>query len=120
MSIIWPATLPSLDVIGQLSLAEADNVIRSSVDVGPAKLRRRTTVAPRPLTMAHPAMTSAQAATFRAFYRDTLSGGALAFMMADPTPGASGDATFRFRAPPTLRPVATDLWSVSCQLEVLA
>lgn len=119
MSVIWPTGLPSLEIVGRFTLSEADNAIRTTMGIGPAKVRRRTTMAPLPVQMGHPALTAAQAALLSAFYVDTLGSGAVAFTMSDPRPGATGDATFRFVQPPQFRPSAPDVWGVTCSLELI-
>lgn len=116
---VWPGTLPTLEIVGAFSFTLADDTVRTEMDVGPPKVRRRAASRPVPVRMGHPALTAVQAATFVTFYRDTLAGGSLAFDMADPRPGATGNASLRFSAPPTITPAAPAVWGVSCDLEIL-
>lgn len=95
----WPVTLPSLAVGADLS--QQDGVIRSPMDAGPSKVRRRFTSTVRYLsgTMV---LTSAQKAALDTFFNTTVAGGALAFEYDDPTNGFAGVAA-RFMAPPTFQ-----------------
>lgn len=91
----WPSTLPGIRLPVQSS--RQDGTIRTSMDAGPQKVRRRFTATSRyysfPLQM-----TGSQFATLESFYDDTLGGGSLTFTMDDPHTGSS--ETFRFQAPP--------------------
>lgn len=91
----WPSTLPPIRLPVQSS--RQDGTIRTSMETGPQKVRRRFTATSRyysfPLRM-----TGAQFATLETFFDDTLGGGALTFTMDDPHTGSS--ETFRFQAPP--------------------
>jgi hypothetical protein len=53
------------------------------MDAGPAKVRRKTTSAPRPV-MGQVLLTGTQLETFKLFHRDSLLDGALRFSWLDP------------------------------------
>ena len=79
----WPAGLPQkLHVEGQAS-RPANNTIRSSVDAGPSKVRRRSTAAVRPLT-GKMWLKSSQRQMLEEFYTIDLASGALPFLFPDP------------------------------------
>lgn len=107
---VWPSTLPiTRDAFSE---APADRVLRSNMDVGPAKLRRRTTSAVRPVQM-RLMLTEAQLATFETFYNANDS---FAFDFTNPRTGLSERA--RFTDVPTFSLNET-MWAVSVQLELL-
>lgn len=115
--MMFPPTLPALDVVASFSAIEADNVIRTAMDTGPAKVRRRSTAAPERWGVGHPAYTTAQLAAFLEFFRVDTKHGALAFDMTDPIFG--GVRSFRFAAPPQWSAQGAGLFSIRVDLEVL-
>lgn len=113
----FPSSLPALDTLESFSATFADNVLRTAMEVGPEKRRRRSTVAARPLAVGHRAYSLAQTQALHAFYRDELLGGTLQFEMYDPLTGQMQD--MYFAAPPEVRATTWDRFSVSVQLQVL-
>lgn len=115
MTAAWPATLPQQFLRDGFEGTSADNIIASSVSTGPAKTRRRTTAAVRPLsgTMI---MTSAQLATFRAFVSTTIAERSRPFTFPDPYGGS--DLLVRMVEPFKDAPNVLD-WRVTITLEVL-
>jgi len=96
-----------------------DLSIRTSMDVGPAKVRRRLTANVEPLSVQFN-LTGTQLALLREFYTDSTLGGALPFDFKDPETGTT--QTFRFTAAPKYsgkspRSGGAGLWSVSIELE---
>ena len=79
----WPASLPQNILSQGYSEAFADNRIRTSMDIGPAKVRRRGTVAVIPIR-GNIIVTAAQLETLETFYNDTLYNGALRFAWKNP------------------------------------
>ena len=112
----WPVTLPQYVLREGLGETLPDTALRTEMDAGPAKLRRRTSAAVRPISAAVNLSTS-QAADLETFYVDTLEGGTLPFDMADPRTGTT--YSFRFTAPPALYPLGATLWRASLALERL-
>ncbi len=92
----WPASLPQAFPIGT-SVNVQDVRVRSSVDAGLPKMRRRFSAAIRTYTLATDKfiMTDTQQTTFETFYTTTLEGGTLPFDWPAPWVGA-GTKTFRF------------------------
>lgn len=72
--------------------------MRSPMDIGPAKVRRRFTATSRYLTGTIYLTTKAQRTTLDNFFDTTTQGGTLEFDMADPADGAT--EVFRFLGPP--------------------
>lgn len=111
----WPATLPQQFRQDGYTRAMPDNLLRSSMDVGPAKVRRRTTANVGP-TSGQMLLTYAQKQILEDFYRDDLFDGALPFDFPD------WDETvreFRFTRPPSFINTGGDQWMVSLNLERL-
>lgn len=113
----WPAGLPQTpDTQGQVE-KPADLLLRTQMDAGPAKVRRRYTAGVRPFNCTF-FMTKAQVATLETFYVTTLTGGADAFDWAHPRTGVT--ESWRFVAPPEYRPRGAGLYyDVVCALEQL-
>jgi hypothetical protein len=115
-AITWPPGLPQ-DVLRE-GYAErpAKTAIRTEMEAGPAKVRRRFSAGVRPLSIAVE-LTRAQAGTLLAFFADTLEGGALPFEWAHPR---SGEAVrLRFVEEPEVTPLAPDTWRAALRLEIL-
>lgn len=117
----WPATIPWEFLTDGASGAFGENTLRSSTDVGPPKLRRRSTSAPDRFT-GDILVTLTQYGYLETYYKTTLGYGALTIDGNHPITGAS--ATMRFMAPPSCRPTNSykdgeQLWLATLQLEIL-
>lgn len=91
-------------------------VIKSEMDAGPAKVRRRFTAGVEPVqgTMI---LTPAQLVTFTTFFNTTLLGGALRFSWTTP-PVHSVACEMRFTETPTFTKIE-DNFEISLSLEIL-
>ena len=116
MSFTWPATLPQLPRNSGASEKAPDLAIRTNMDAGPAKVRRRFTAGVRPHTMKL-ILTTAQVVILDDFFVSTLSGGAAAFDWVSPRTG--GSVEFRFKGPPEYRPLGVGKYEVGFELEEL-
>lgn len=112
----WDAGLPQKLLIDGYSETMADNLLRTSMDAGPAKQRRRSAAGARPVSGTLK-MTAAQMATFKTFYYTTLLSGALRFSWTDPITG--GAVEMRFTAVPSWRAISGNLYDVEIKLEIL-
>lgn len=112
----WPSSLPQELLLGNLTYQHGDPTVRSSVEAGQDKVRRRYSVAPDEVS-GQMYLTDAQRATLRDFYRNTTQGGALRFDWKDPFDGTTNE--FRFTSPPDIRPLASDLFVTRLTFEVL-
>ena len=113
----WPPGLPQLVAVEGYGEAPPETAVRTTMDAGPAKVRRRTTAGIRPLSVQLD-LDAAQVETLDAFYVATLEGGALAFDWVHPRTQAA--ASLRFVRPPAYRPQGSDAaWRTVLQLEVL-
>ena len=114
---IWPAGLPQLVAVDGYGEQPPDTTLRTRMDAGPAKVRRRFTAGVRPLSVRLD-LDATQVGVLDAFYVATLEGGALAFDWVHPRTQAA--ATLRFVRPPAYRPLSSDAaWSAALQLELL-
>lgn len=99
---IWPSALPAAPVLSSVEEQPPDLTIRSSMDTGPAKVRRRATAG----VTAFPGLvlkcTRTQVALLESFFYTTLKAGALTFEWKHPRSGDTRD--FRFVGPPSFRP----------------
>lgn len=111
----WPGSLPDEFLVSGFLETLPNNVLRSKMDVGPAKLRRISTAADRPIT-GQIYMSAAQVATHDTFYVTTLKSGSLPFDWTDPRTDAS--VSFRYFGLPTYERSGVD-WIVSIKLELL-
>lgn len=71
-SYVWPASLPQAPLVSGWSESGGPNIIRTPMDKGPAKQRRRS-AKPRPVNVSF-MMTVEQVATFDTFVNDTIKG----------------------------------------------
>lgn len=96
----WPADLPQEQFLGS-TFQQVDNRLRTQMDVGVPKQRRRYTAVVEnhsvPIALSGKALKD----TFIPFYDNTLSSGTLPFDWTDIVTDTV--ATYRFRAPPTWR-----------------
>lgn len=113
---VWPATLPQ--GLQRTDYAEGigDGRLRSQMDAGPAKVRRRSSAMPRPLTGTM-VVTSAQIQTVRQFIEETLIGGSLPFCM--PAPRTGGPILVRLVEMPSWSALGGKWYRLNLSLEVL-
>jgi len=112
----WPSTLPAAPSPQGFRELVPESTIRSQMDVGPAKLRRRTTGNVRLFAMTFE-LTLAQIAILETFFTTTLTGGSEAYNFDHPRTGVTGE--YRFLEPPIYSNSGGDLWVASCRLELL-
>jgi len=117
MADAWPASLPDYWQMDGYSDAMGDNRLISPMETGPAKVRPRSTAAPRPLR-GRMIMDGDQLADLRDFVQATLIGGSLPFEMPDPIDGSTMLVRFAGSLP-SWSPLGADNYSVTLDLEVL-
>ena len=99
----WPSDLPQKPLVQGFSETAPQLAVRSPMDVGPAKVRRRATAGVTQLKCAF-RLSAAQRASLLTFWQTTLQGGALAFAWTHPISGAA--ISCRIVEPPAFEPVA--------------
>ncbi|MEQ1901853.1 MAG: hypothetical protein ABL866_14115 [Devosia sp.] len=114
-TIFWPASLPRCALRGK-QRSPAPNVIAFGTEVGPGKVRRRSTARIRRMTLPF-LLTRAEVPIFEAFFEDDLKDGALEFSMNDPVTGDG--ATWRFATdnPYALSERGSGKWDLTANLE---
>lgn len=115
MTEAWPGTLPQTPLLEGYTESLPNQVIRSQMETGPAKVRRRFTAAIKPFTV-NLLMTLAQTVTLETFYETTLNGGVDQFTWLHPR--TTDAITFRFVSPPVFVTRGV-LFGVVLQLESL-
>jgi hypothetical protein len=114
-NIAWPPELPKTLLIEGLSKQPQGSVIRTAMDAGPKKARRRYTA--RTINFSgRQVLSAAELAAFELFYRASLADGALRFNFTDPVTLES--AEFRFTSDYTVTG-ADGLFEVAMNLERL-
>lgn len=111
----WPSSLPLPDVPGYQEIMP-NAVIRTAMDVGPEKVRRRTTAAVRRFRLSY-SMTNAEVETLNTFYNTTIEGGVLTFTMDNPRTGVT--KTYRIQSPPEVTTITGIYFRVNCSFEEL-
>jgi len=113
----WPAGLINVIPLREgFEQTSPNNVIRQDMDVGPAKIRARSTSGYRQQKNMI-IVTAAELAIFITFYEVTLSYGALDFTWDDPITGST--FTYRFKEPPNWESFGID-YKVNMSMEYLA
>lgn len=111
----WPSTLPQRPLAEGFTESVVPSVVRTDMDVGPAKMRRRYTSEVRVYSMGL-LLTTAQVATLDTFYYTTL-GCVDEFDWTDQRTGAA--ISYRFRSPPAYSEAGPGYWRTSLDLEAL-
>jgi len=118
---IWPVGLPQAPRVARYNQVDQSRVVRTAMDVGPAKVRRRATAAIETCEI-ELRLTRSQVATLKAFFRDTVHAGAVPFEWVHHETGNAID--YRFTEPPRFAPSAprqdgTEFWTASFPLEAM-
>jgi len=112
----WPTTLPTYPLLDNYVETVPETVIRTEMDQGPAKIRRKTTAGVRKLNVSY-FLNKEQVAALDEFYLTTLKGGALEFDFVHPR--NSSDIVCRFTAPPEYKAANGNYFEVNLELEIL-
>lgn len=112
----WPASLPQTPAWETNQETPPELALRTQMDAGPAKLRRRFTAGARDFSL-QLRLVAAQVATLDNFFINTLAGGTLPFDWLHPRTSAA--VQFRFKSPPGYSELGGTVYQVSLELEVL-
>lgn len=116
----WPDYMPSPVYDAIRISAPTGAVIRTDMDAGPAKQRKRFSAAPRPVSLVFEPLSSVQLSAFEDFLETDLSLGAIEFTMAHPI--TEEVRAFRFVAneePWAMLPVGKDAYRLTVNLELM-
>lgn len=112
----WPATLPDAPLCDSYRESMPSTLLRTEMDQGPAKVRRRSTAAVRRLTLSF-IFDTVQINTLESFIDADLSGGALSFSFTHPRSGSA--IRCRFRQMPEYASLNGVYFKTQIELEVL-
>jgi hypothetical protein len=116
MAETWPPTLQDKLNEEAFSFTHGETKLRSDMDVGPAKVRRRYTKSVDPISCTID-VTQGEYSDFDYFYRTTLNGGVNQFTFDHPITGVPTD--FRIVGTPQTRSIGGGNFRVSMQWEIL-
>lgn len=111
----WPGTLPQNFQTSGYQETGANNTIRTQMEVGPDKVRKRTSSDVRTVT-GRMYITGAQYTIMRDFYENLHEYGALSFTKDDEH---GTNRTWRFVKPPAYTHIGADNWWVRLEIEEL-
>lgn len=112
----WPSTLPE-PVLDSISYSPWQNTIRSQMDSGPPKMRRRFTAAGEDVTVVL-ILTPAQKDALDTFIRTTLKD-VLPFDWYEFRAAEQTVATYRFKQRPAYTPWGAEYWQATLSLDLL-
>jgi hypothetical protein len=112
----WPTTLPS--PTSGFSIAPVDQTIRTDMEVGSARVRRRTSARNDMMTTTW-LMTNDQVAIFRTWFTTTINGGVTWFTVSLPVGSTVySSVNARFKGPYTIDHVGGIYWKINGTLEI--
>lgn len=112
----WDTNLPSNLLQRGYSESTSNVLLRSAMEVGPAKVRQRATRAIRSIK-GQQLMDTAQIAYLKTFFNTTLENGSLRFSWTSPVDG--GSVEMRFVEPPSWSVASGGYYNVNIDLEIL-
>lgn len=112
----WPESLPQEPGADGFQETAPNLVVRTQMDAGPPKVRRRFTAGVRTFAMRF-VLSEDQVDTLDAFFIEDCAGGAIPFDWKHPRTNAP--ASFRFVEPPTYTSLGGDCWSANVSVELL-
>jgi hypothetical protein len=115
--VAWPVDVPSIPLVGTLSVAERENLLRGPSDIpGTESRRSRFSGMAADYTFSL-IMTTAELADLRAFFKTDCKGGALSFTANDYSLSPVSTATFVWGSAPTAQAMAVPgYWTVAVAL----
>lgn len=114
----WPLPNKRPLLAGYAEQGPAGNLVRTQMDVGPAKVRRRGSVGVREIAVGF-VLTPNNVATFVDWFQNDIGSGAEAFDFVDVRTEATLLCRFKGEPAYSLSPISTDLWSMEATLEIL-
>lgn len=114
MAVAWPVSLQDKVNESGFSHKIGETVIRSDMDTGPRKMRRRFT---RPINTFSTSidLTTSEFSDFMTFFNTTINGGTTRFEFNHPITGELKE--FRFAGPPEFRSIGGGNFTVSMEWE---
>ena len=112
----WPVTLPQTLLMDGYGEAAPNVLLRSQMEIGPAKVRRRSSAGIRPVK-GYLILTLEELEIFKAFHHDDLEDGALRFTWVEPLDEET-EVEMRFAEVPSWSS-ENGLYKVQMSLEIL-
>lgn len=112
-SINWPATLPDAPILSGYSEKDQDQQLRTAMDIGPPKVRRRFTAYTTECTI-NLKLTTALKDTLMNFYNVTTQAGSLPFNW-----DYFGSSDLRIKGTISRTPITPESWMCSFIIEKL-
>ena len=112
----WPSTLPQKPLSSGYQEVPPDNTVRTEMDAGPAKVRRRFTANVRKMIMKFE-LDLSQVDTLDSFFDNTIKSGALSFDM--PHPRTGNTVTARIVKPPEYKSIGGEYFDANIEMEIL-
>ena len=117
--VAWPAELPQDPLLAGYGDSPPETAIRTPMDVGPDKIRRRITAGVKPVAFSLD-LTQSQKERLELFYETDTSGGSVRFDWVDHGATGTPPVEYHFRAPPSFRRFATSTkWIAALALEIM-
>ncbi len=117
MVAVWPADLPQSPLVGGFQETLPQLGIRTTMDLGPAKTRRRYTAGVTRWAIAF-RFSETNRRSFLVFWKDTLEGGTQPFIL--PHPLTAEQLTCRIIGEPTFTPLSRGMfWNADMNIEIL-
>lgn len=113
---VWPGTLPS-PIVSNYADTPVSAFIRTDMESGTARQRRRFTATPHRLTASW-MLTSVQMAAFKSFFESTINFGTDWFTMSIDVGAGITAYDCRFTAPYQANFLGIGNWTVSGQIEI--
>lgn len=113
---VWPSALPAYPLTEHYAETMGETSLRTEMEAGPAKVRRRTTAAVRRFALGY-LLNKTEVSALETFYHDTLEGGTLRFDFTHPRTGST--VACRFASPPHYKTANGEYYHVRIELEVL-
>lgn len=111
--VTWPSTLPQVLRLEGLNAKKKPNVVRTQMDAGPQKVRRRYTISTKEFSGTI-VVSEAQREILEDFYDNVLGNGVLRFVMKDPQ--TLQPSEFRFLEDYD-EDASDGLWQITMKLE---
>lgn len=116
----YPSNLPFFDMRAGYGEAAPGGILRTGMDAGPAKMRRRSSSVPSRFSGTTAPMSAAQLADFQEWVRASIAGGAISFTAAHPVT----QAVTRFRFADASQPYSVTAtgqgYAITAELEILS
>lgn len=115
----WPASLPQQPDAPGYKESPQSQVIRTDMDAGPKKSRRRFTAGSRSIPVTYSLLTRARVQVFEDFFDDDIAAGALAFNWPQPRTGKTVSVQIVGDPPYSLEPKGPGkFWTLKFTLEI--